>query len=219
METQIQMNQNNKSWLYIGVLIVLYCVGILGITINIFPAFIYLTPINLLVSTIIILSFHQEWGRDFILFTIITYLLGFSIEYLGVNTGLIFGVYTYGDVLGPKVGDTPLMIGVNWLMLSYAAGITVNHVLGDKNFILKSIVGASILVTLDFLIEPVAIKYNFWSWEDVTIPLKNYIAWFLIAFTIQLFFNLVAGKSRNKVAIALLILQFFFFGFLCLLLN
>ena len=210
---------NNKSWLFIGILIVLYCVGILGITINVFPSFIYLTPINLLVSTIIILSFHQEWGRDFILFIIVTYLLGFSIEYFGVNTGLIFGAYTYGDVLGPKVGDTPLMIGVNWLMLSYCAGITANHVLEDRNFILKSIFGATTLLLLDFLIEPVAIKYNFWTWEAVKVPLKNYIAWFVIAFTIQLFFNLVAGKSKNKVAIALLILQFAFFGFLGLLLK
>ncbi len=215
METEIQ---KDKSWLSIGVLIVLYCVGILGISINIFPGFIYLTPINLLVSTFIILAFHQEWSRDFILFVIVTYLLGFSIEYFGVNTGIIFGVYTYGDVLGPKVGDTPLMIGVNWLMLSYCSGITVNHLLGDKNFIFKSILGASILVLLDFFIEPVAIKYNFWTWEAVSVPLKNYIAWFVIAFTIQLFFNLVAGNSKNKVAIALLLLQFGFFGLLCLLL-
>ena len=216
METEIS---KNKSWLFIGILIVLYCVGVLGISINIFPAFIYLTPINLLVSTFIILAFHKEWGRDFILFTIVTYLLGFSIEYFGVNTGLIFGTYTYGDVLGPKIGDTPLMIGVNWLMLSYSAGITVNHLLGDRNLILKSIVASSILVILDFIIEPVAIHYNFWTWEAVNVPIKNYIAWFVIAFTIQLFFNLVAGKSKNKVAIALLLLQFAFFGFLCLLLN
>ena len=210
---------NNKSGLWIGVLIVLYCVGILGITINIFPWFIYLTPVNLLVSTFIIIAFHQEWKRDFIAFVIVSYSLGFSIEYFGVNTGLIFGTYTYGDVLGPKIGDTPLMIGVNWLMLSYSAGITINHLLGDKNFIIKSIFGAGILVLLDLLIEPVAIHYNFWTWEEVSVPFKNYIAWFVIAFTIQLFFNLVAGKSKNKVAVALLVLQFAFFGFLCLLLK
>ena len=79
--------------------------------------------------------------------------------------------------------------------------------------------GAAILLILDIVIEPVAIHYNFWTWADVAVPLKNYIAWFLIALTMQLFFNLVAGNSKNKVAIALLLLQFGFFGFLNLLLN
>ena len=37
------------------------------------------------------------------------------------------------------------------------------------------------MVGLDFLIEPVAISLDFWSWQGGQIPLQNYIMWFLIS--------------------------------------
>ena len=49
------------------------------------------------------------------------FLLGFVVEVVGVQTGLIFGSYSYGATLGVKLFDTPLLIGLNWIFVSYSS--------------------------------------------------------------------------------------------------
>src|SRR6056297_2721763 len=44
-------------------------------------------------------------------------LIGTVAEAIGVQTGIIFGEYIYGSVLGPKIFDTPLMVGVMWALV------------------------------------------------------------------------------------------------------
>lgn len=196
------------------VLTILYIVGVFGILIPIHEQFILLTPLNLLTSLGLVLIFHKNWTTSMTIFVAIAFSIGFGIEILGVQTGLVFGEYSYGKVLGPKLLGTPFMIGVNWIMLTYCSAITIQTVLPKLSKVIKAILGAATLVLLDFLIEPIAIQYDFWSWGGVDIPIQNYIAWFIISFGLSFIFYQIVGGQSNKVAIALLILQFAFFGIL-----
>lgn len=202
------------------VLTVLYLVGLVCIILNIHPKFIYLTPINLLLSFLIMMYSHPKWDGKIIIFLLISFVTGLAVEIAGVATGAIFGEYTYGEVLGPKIMHTPIIIGLNWMLLVYSTGVVV-HMISKVdyhwlvNIVWKSFVGALILLSLDILIEPVAIYYEFWSWGgDGTVPIQNYIAWFVISFTLLLIFNTLFKYLKNKVAFALLVLQFLFFFFL-----
>ena len=199
------------DWLAILVLAVLYTVGIFGILLPIHQDFILLTPVNLLVSLALVLWFHAGWDRGTRAFVVIAYLVGFGAELFGVQTGILFGEYTYGRVLGPKVWGTPLMIGVNWVMLSYSAGVIANHLLPERHWLFRGLASALLMVGLDVLIEPVAMHYGFWSWEAEAVPLRNYLGWFLVAFPLQCLFAFWLGRALNKVAIALFILQVLFF--------
>lgn len=196
------------------VLTILYIVGVFGILIPIHEQFILLTPLNLLTSLGLVLIFHKNWTTSMTIFVAIAFSIGFGIEILGVQTGLVFGEYSYGKVLGPKLLGTPFMIGVNWIMLTYCSAITIQTVFPKLSKVIKAILGAATLVLLDFLIEPIAIQYDFWSWGGVDIPIQNYIAWFIISFGLIFTFYQIVGGQSNKVAIALLILQFAFFGIL-----
>ena len=49
-------------------------------------------------------------------------------EILGVNYGLIFGDYIYLDNLGYKVFGVPVIIGVNWIILTYISGSFSNYI-------------------------------------------------------------------------------------------
>lgn len=117
------------------------------------------------------------------------YLIGFFVEVLGVNTGIIFGNYIYGEGLGTKVFNTPLIIGLNWLLLVY---ITAS-VLENKKLLVpvKIILGAAMMLGYDFIIEQLAPELNMWDWKNNTIPVSNYVAWFFIAafFTLQYRFS------------------------------
>jgi putative membrane protein len=73
------------------------------------------------------------------------------------------------------------------------------------------------MVGLDFLIEPVAIKYDYWAWAEVAVPVQNYIAWFFISLVLHWFFKLQMGKVKNPIAPFIIIAQVIYFGLLNLL--
>jgi len=194
------------------VLIILYTVGTVGILVPIHPEFILLTPVNLLISIFIVLLFHPHWTWRTACFLLAAYLWGFSAEVFGVQTGILFGEYAYGTVLGPKIAGTPFMIGVNWMMLSYCIGVTVNYIVREHAPLLKALIAATMLVILDAFIEPVAMQYDFWDWDNNTVPLQNYVGWWLVAFPLQLLFAFLQRDIRNNVAVTLLVLQLLFFA-------
>ena len=193
------------------ILLLLYTVGFLGIVLPIHRDFVLLTPVNLLVSLGLVLWNHERWEARTGWFIVLAYVLGFGAEVFGVQTGLLFGDYAYGRVLGPKLWGTPLMIGMNWVMLGYASGVTANRLLPGRHWLVRGTLAAVMMVALDVLIEPVAMRYGFWTWEGGVVPLRNYIGWFVVALPIECLFAAIQGNSRNKVAVALFILQFFFF--------
>ncbi len=200
-------------------LIIIYSVGILGIGVFKNEEILSLTPMNLLISLAVIISFHSgSWGKLGIIIST-CFLSGLLIEILGVQTGLVFGEYQYGPILGPKVFNTPVMIGVNWAMLIYAVGSTVNLFFPSWKIWIKSIYGAVSMVLLDYFIEPVAIALDFWNWSGLEVPIQNYVAWGIISFVLFLLFFTSFKTESNKVAYALFILQCLFFGALNLLLN
>ena len=196
------------------ILVVVYTVGIIGIASDFDDRFVLLTPLNLLLSLGLIFWTHPADYRTLWKLAVLCFVVGVSIEIAGVQTGLIFGDYQYGSVLGPKIWGTPLMIGINWTMLVYCAGSTVNRLFADQNIWIKSALGAMLMTLLDVLIEPVAMQLNFWNWQDNIVPLQNYFAWFFVALPLLAAYFKLLGKTTNKVAILLFILQFIFFGIL-----
>ncbi len=204
----------DKDWLAIIILAIFYTVGIFGILLPLHEDFIFLTPGNLLLSLALLFWRHPAWDGRSLAYMAITYIVGFGAEVFGVQTGILFGDYHYGSVLGWKAWDTPLMIGLNWVMLGYSAGVIANYLLPRRGWWLRGLLAAALMVGLDVLIEPVAMHYGFWEWEAETVPLRNYLGWFLVALPLECLFAFWLAEVRNKVAIALFILQFLFFGIL-----
>jgi len=165
-------------------------------------------------------------NRSFIFFSLFIIISGFLIELIGVKTGNLFGDYAYGNALGPKLMDIPVIIGFNWLVVIYCSGCFVN-MLFDKfqqakpgstanlNFFRKFAVvfdGACVALLLDWIMEPVAVKLDFWTWGgDGTIPLFNYVCWFVISAIMLTVFQYLAIDKRNKFAVNLLLIQAMFF--------
>lgn len=195
----------------IAFLALAYLAGVAGIHFAVHASFILLTPFNLLLSLVLALVFHRGWTKEMSIFLALCYAVGFGAELFGVQTGLLFGEYAYGPVLGPKVWGTPLMIGVNWMLVSYTTGMTVNAIGGRWHWAGRAVAGALLMVILDLFIEPVAMAFNFWSWEGDVVPLRNYFGWFFVSLPLQAYFAFHFGEKRNKVAVALFIMQLAFF--------
>ena len=157
----------------------------------------------------------KNYTPSSIVFFAVTCLVGFGIEVLGVASGQIFGKYTYGRTLGPQIYDVPVIIGLNWFLLIYTVGCICNSI--KTNIFVKSTIGSGMLVILDFFMEPVAIKYNFWRWADGKVPLQNYLAWFTISFVLLLFFNKVLLNRNNPLSKLFFLVELIFFILLSIL--
>ena len=201
-----------KSHYALAVLFILHAVGAVGLNTQWESYFRLLTPVNLLVSTTILILFQEKKNRTFWLVSLVIYLLGFGVEWLGVETGKIFGVYTYGDTLGLKLDEIPLVIGINWLMLVLASSAAAHRL--PLPWFVKSFVAAGLMVFMDYLIEPVAIKYDMWSWSTLTIPTQNYIAWFVTAWIMTSIYFYLRFNKLNKVGVGLYLILFGFFTLL-----
>jgi putative membrane protein len=206
----------------IRVLFILYIVGIIGVTVPLHENFMLLTPINLLVTFIIAVLADKNKSTVLYIALVICYLCGFVIELLGVQSGLLFGEYSYGGTLGPKIWGTPLIIGINWAMLVYASVSLSNRILPHGKILFKAAIGATFMVALDVLIEPVAIHFDFWNWAAAPInrlivaPVQNYITWWIAAFLLNIVFQNLVPATKNRVIEVLYYLQCVFFAWILL---
>ncbi|MCQ6960064.1 carotenoid biosynthesis protein [Mucilaginibacter aquariorum] len=200
------------------VIILFHVVGLVGLSIPVTrPVFLQIVPFHLLLMLVVIILSHHKLSSRFGIFILIIFWFGFIAEWIGVHKGWLFGNYAYGETLGLKLFDIPLMIGINWFLLIYAAGVTMQRS-RLKSAFFRVITGATVLVLLDLIIEPVAIKFDYWQWNDSIIPLKNYACWFLVSAGMLYVFELFSFKKQSIAAPVLLITEFVFFGVLNLIL-
>ena len=189
-------------------LILVYVSGSIGFIIN--PTFFSpFTPYTLLLSCFVFLIHSPLADKKFLIAFFSIAFLGFIIEVIGVKTGLIFGKYSYGNGLGFKLLDVPLIISINWAMLIFAGIRIVSVIFANK---IVSLVVAALLVTLiDLLIEQVAPGLDFWQFEGGLPGLHNYLGWIGVTFFTSYFFYPTIIKGNRNVSLILLILQIIFF--------
>lgn len=173
------------------------------------PLFQWVTPLHLLLTTALLLCFHRDWRTSFVAFAVGTMLFGYGIEVVGVQTSAIFGAYAYDTTLGFKVWGVPLIIGLNWLLVAYLCGSTCYRLPIRRMY--RAGVAAILMVVVDWLIEPVAIAYDFWHWQLTNPPLHNYLGWFAIALLMQLAFFFLPFSKKNPLAAPLLLIQALFY--------
>lgn len=199
------------------VIIVWYLVGMVGFNIpSLRPVMQMLTPWGMLMATVLLMVFHEPWNRNSALFFSTIALTGFFVELIGVNTGLLFGPYEYGVTLGPKLWNTPLVIGLNWLVLIYCISTLLRPISHRWYFPLA---GALMMIAFDFLMEPVAMDTDMWQWAKSRVPVKNYIDWFVVSGILFFMIRLLKVEFNNRIAPLLFMMQGVFFLVLNLILR
>jgi bisanhydrobacterioruberin hydratase len=190
-------------------IVIWYLVGISGFMIRpLQPLFQKLTPFGMVMAATLLMFFHEPKDRKSALVFSGIIVFGFLIEVVGVNTQAIFGTYLYGDSLGPKLWDTPLIIGLNWLVLIYCISALAKPIRETWYF---PLVGAATMVAFDWLMEPVAMANDMWNWGSGVIPNKNYIDWFLVSGVLFLLFRILKVEINNRIAGILFAMQVVFF--------
>jgi len=196
-----------------------FLVGLIGHLFNTTrPLMLKLTPwILLLIGMLVLLPDILKKNKALFIWVASAFGFTFFLEVSGVQWGIIFGSYAYGDVLGLKVFGVPLLIGFNWIVVV----LGVHTLLKNTRFpfLLKVLLSAALCTFFDFLMEPVAINLGYWNWQGAVIPFKNYLSWFFIALICTIPLEKFKIESKSMLVGYYIIIQTVFFAGMLLIIQ
>lgn len=156
--------------------------------------------------------FHAIYAlgwRHTLVFFIISAVVSWGFEQVGVATGAVYGPYHYTDVLGPKLGHVPLLIPIAWFMMIYPSYVIANLLVTGRPLVSQSrlSLGLGRLVWLAFIGSLVMTAWDLsvdvilsgpaaqaWIWHDggpyFGIPVQNFVGWVLTTFTVYILYRL-----------------------------
>ncbi len=143
---------------------------------------------------------------------LVSFLVAFTAEALGVNFGLIFGNYYYTPALGVQLFGVPFLAALAWEPIVYAsfsitdilAPLLVDH--ADSwlkrfpSYLWMAVAGALATTAWDMMIDPIAVSQGWWVWEHGGnylpylangVPIQNFLGWLGVAFVINMIYRLV----------------------------
>jgi len=192
-------------------IIIFYIIGTIGFILPITgDIFKLLIPYALILNFFLLAYFYRtsKIQKSIIIFGII-YISGLVIEIIGVQTKIIFGDYTYGAGLGIKIFGTPLLIGLNWLFLSFTTTSVVDKF--KINTVFKIITASVFMLLYDIILEQIAPKLDMWSWKNDVVPIQNYMVWFGLALIFNSLLKIFKIETKNPLALIIFVCQTIFF--------
>lgn len=206
------MSPLKKQNLLLLILIIFYTVGLIGLHTTYRYYFLGLTPFNLLLSFACLYLSFKDYSLKKHVDILLIAVAGYAIEWIGVHTSLLFGHYSYGTVLGYKLDGIPLIIGLNWVLLTFTSTAIVHK--WQVPLILKALIAGALMTGLDWILEPVAIRSGFWSWQDHAIPVYNYVCWMIFSSLFSYWVLSRKSVETNKVTLGLFVILVIFFAIL-----
>ncbi len=189
--------------------------AIIGISLGFQDWFITKTPFNLLLTAGLLMWYYPIENVRKLIPVAIIYLVSLLIEWVGVHFGFLFGTYAYGNNLGFKIDGVPLLIGVTWATLILSTAAIADRLV--QPIYLKIIMGALLMVFMDYFIETSAPPFDFWVWAEGAAPLRNYIAWFGVSLFLHAFYHQRKVKGdftfSCHIYAAQLVFFIYFYGF------
>jgi putative membrane protein len=186
------MQLAHRSVISAALVWVFHIAAVVGCALGFCDWFTEKTPLNLLLIASIVALDHPP--RE-IFRMAIPFAIGMIAEWIGVHTGWLFGDYSYGNNLGWKIWEVPMLIGMNWLILIYA-GSAITAKTGWNNTF-RAISTAGLITSLDFLIEQVAPQLHFWSFKNGEVPFSNYAGWLIVSFIASYLYILTGKENRS----------------------
>ena len=201
----------NKKNISIFIIWLVHISGLLGMVFYDLDFFAGYTSINLFLMSIILLANIKLNNKNQIFTLLLIFLIGMFSEFIGVNYGLIFGEYIYGNNLGFKLFGVPFLIGLNWVILTVICANIASILIKNNSIIQIIILGTLLMLFMDFVMEPIAPKLDLWKFKNLVVPTSNYIGWLIISILTQTIYNIQFKEKEVKLSFNLYTAIFIFF--------
>ncbi|HME10752.1 MAG TPA: carotenoid biosynthesis protein [Bryobacteraceae bacterium] len=132
--------------------------------------------------------------RGILTFTLLCIVVGNLFENLSIFTGFPFGHYHFTEVMGPKLFQAPVLLGLAYIGMGYASWILALVILGRSGGrVAQPLLASFIMVAWDLSMDPIwSNLVHAWSWHQggayFGVPLSNFLGWYLTIFMIYFSF-------------------------------
>lgn len=136
------------------------------------------------------------FGIRILLLIFIITVVSTIVELVSLKTKYNFFGVRYSYNLSHKTFESrinllnvyPIEIMFAWIIFKYlsitTAGLLVNYFMLPA--FLSVLIASGILVSIDFVIDPISVKRKLWKWEKGSsyfgIPISNFVGWLLVGF-------------------------------------
>lgn len=151
--------------------------------------------------------------RNAAVFLALGAIIGFTMEKIGVETGLVFGQYVYSDKLGTKLSGVPYVIPLCWFGVVYFAHVLTNLIINGHPAARKAtaidtaglaLITALIATGFDVAVDPVMSHKNVetWIWTDggefFGVPFRNFQGWLVTSFLIDVIYRTFTARAGSR---------------------
>jgi uncharacterized membrane protein len=178
------------------------------------------------------LLFRRHLSATFFKGLVGVYLISLCAELGGTSVGLLFGHYTYSELLGPKVfGFVPMLVPLSWFLVSccaFGASASLFPRAGIASGCKRVLSTAAMIVLWDLTLDPaMSHVFNYWHWNVpggvyFGAPWTNFLGWSVTGMTIGLALNSLGfQRVTSRIPHQILLAHYFLFtglssGFLLL---
>lgn len=168
---------------------------------------------------VILASLHAFWTLSFFrgaFFILISIIVAFIIEYLGLKYHLVFGGEYIYNLPGPQIFNVPVFVLMYWFVsvyMSYAISNSFiywlkiekptiqNH--KTKTLLALIILDIIIVLFIDLFMDPLRVLLGDWVWVSggsyFNVPLGNFLGWIIVVFIIVTIFRTFEYKRPGKI--------------------
>eukprot|EP01095_Lingulamoeba_sp_RSL-Kostka_P011101 TRINITY_DN4147_c0_g1_i1.p1 TRINITY_DN4147_c0_g1~~TRINITY_DN4147_c0_g1_i1.p1 ORF type:complete len:344 (-),score=63.17 TRINITY_DN4147_c0_g1_i1:30-1061(-) len=194
-------------------LFVFYLILFYGFFIQLFvlPEFVQVLYILMPVCLILFSFCHSMYslGWQFsLIFLALTVILSYLFELFGVQTGVLYGKYSYTDLIPLQIFSVPLEIPFSWYMMLYPCFCVADNIVSgashkrkaeqmitSKGTMVASRISLAVLTALimigwDLGADPLGSTLSsIWKWKSddgfyFGVPLLNFFGWLITCFVI-----------------------------------
>jgi putative membrane protein len=160
-------------------------------------------------------AIHLLGARPALHFVAIAVTAGWFAEQMGSSYGWFFGSYSYTSVLGPALGDVPIIIPLMWFALTYVAYVISNLIVWQTpvdgmaplgHSVVMALLAALIVTAYDLGADPymvftlkawiMTMKDGWWFGET----LQGFFGWAFVSFVIVFAFRMTLRKRAPQPA-------------------
>ena len=168
-------------------LAILFTLGAVGHLISAtLPWMLRVTPVFIALIGVLVLAPSVVAGVwKFVLWAAGTYGFALLVDQAGAASGTLFGEYAYGATLGWTWRGVPVTISLNWMLVLNGAVYVASRCIRSGALFWRrpavALLAALIVIFYDLLLEPVAIRLDYWHWTVGLPPVRNFAGIFVCA--------------------------------------
>lgn len=166
------------------------------------PLLAQLTPVTVLlfglpICLLLLHAFQTQGWQKTLIFILLATSIGTFFEHLGLQYGVFFGGhYVYAPL--PTWFGVPIVVSIFWAVFIYT-GYSVTAALcswfKQPNSIWWAILDSFWVVSIDLILDPMAVKFHNWTWlppimkQYFGIPWGNFLGWVIVSFLVCAIFR------------------------------